>query len=78
MQDESEKPHALTCQEVWGGNRKVIRTVKLPSLVAWVASFPLNEGEGGGDLHCMSVCDYDLISRVALADVSGHGSEVDA
>jgi phosphoserine phosphatase RsbU/P len=77
MYDESEKPHALVCAEVWGGNRKVIRTVKLPSLVAWVASVPLNEGEGGGDLHCMSVCDYDLISRVALADVSGHGSEVD-
>ncbi|HET8923130.1 MAG TPA: hypothetical protein VFN26_09080 [Candidatus Acidoferrum sp.] len=26
----------------------------------------------------MSVCDYDLISRVALADVSGHGNEVNA
>jgi hypothetical protein len=75
MYDESEKPHALVCTEVWG-NRKVIRTVKLPSLVAWVASVPLNEG-GGGDLHYMSVCDYDLISSVALADVSGHGSEVD-
>ena len=77
MYDESEKPRALVCTEVWGGNRKVIRTVKLPSLIAWVASVPLNEGKGGGDLHCMSVCDYDLISRVALADVSGHGSEVD-
>jgi len=78
MYDESEKPHALVCTEVWGGNRKVIRTVKLPSLVAWVASAPINEGEGGGDLHYMSVCDYDLISRVALADVSGHGNEVSA
>src|SRR6516165_12825182 len=77
MHDESEKPRALVCTEVWGGNRKVIRTVKMPSLIAWVASVPLNEGEGGGDLHYMSVCDYDLISRVALADVSGHGSEVD-
>ena len=77
MQDDSEKPHALVCTEVWGGNRKVIRTLKLPSLTAWVASVPLNEGQGGGDLHYMSVCDYDLISRVALADVSGHGSEVD-
>jgi len=76
MYDESEKPHALVCTEVWGGNRKVIRTVKMPSLVAWVASAPLNDGEGGGDLHYMSVCDYDLISRVALADVSGHGNEV--
>ena len=77
MYAESEKPHALVCTEVWGGNRKVIRSVKMPGLSAWVASAPLNEGEGGGDLHYMSVCDYDLISRVALADVSGHGSEVD-
>ena len=78
MRDESEKPHALVCTEVWGGNRKVTRTVRMPSLVAWVASVPINEGEGGGDLHYMSVCDYDLISRVALADVSGHGHEVNA
>jgi len=77
MYAESEKPHALVCTEVWGGNRKVFRAVKMPGLVAWVASVPLNDGEGGGDLHYMSVCDYDLISRVALADVSGHGREVD-
>lgn len=78
MYEELEKPHALVCNEVWGGNRRVIRTVKLPSLLAWVASVPINEGEGGGDLHYMSVCDHDLISRVALADVSGHGREVNA
>jgi sigma-B regulation protein RsbU (phosphoserine phosphatase) len=78
MYDESETPHALVCTEVWGGNRKVIRTIKLPSLVAWVASVPIEEGEGGGDLHYMSVCDHDLISRVALADVSGHGHDVNS
>jgi phosphoserine phosphatase RsbU/P len=78
MYDESEKPHALVCTEVWGGNRKVIRTIKLPSLVAWVASVPIEEGEGGGDLHYMSVCDHDVISRVALADVSGHGHDANA
>ena len=76
--DELEEPHALVCTEVWGGNRRVIRTIKLPSLAAWVASLPIQEGEGGGDLHYMSVCDFDLISRVALADVSGHGSDVNA
>ncbi len=70
MHDESEKPHALVCTEVWGGNRRVSRTVKLPGLMAWVASYPMasypiQDGEGGGDLHYMSVCDYDLISRVA-------------
>ncbi len=77
MYDELVKPHALVCNEVWGGNRKVIRTIKLASLVAWVASVPINEREGG-DLHYMSVCDHDLISRVALADVSGHGHDVNA
>lgn len=76
MHDESEKPHALVCNEIWGGNRKVIRTLKLPGLAAWVASVPMDEGEGGGDLHYISVCDFDLISRVALADVSGHGRHV--
>jgi phosphoserine phosphatase RsbU/P len=76
--DEAEKPHALVCTEVWGGNRKVRRTVKLPSLTAWVASNPIDEGDGGGDLYYLSVCDYDLISRVALADVSGHGGDVSA
>ena len=38
MYDESEKPHALVCTEVWGGNRKVIRTLKLPSLQAAIHS----------------------------------------
>jgi phosphoserine phosphatase RsbU/P len=78
MYDDSDKPHALVCTEVWGDNRKVIRTVKMPGLAAWVASVPIEEGEGGGDLHYMSVCDHDLISRVALADVSGHGHDVNA
>ena len=65
MHDELEQPHTLACTEVWGGNRKVIRTVKLPSLTAWVASAPMDEGEGGGDLHYLSVCDFDLLSRLA-------------
>jgi phosphoserine phosphatase RsbU/P len=78
MSDSVEVPHTLMCSEVWGGNRKIFRSVQLASVTAWVASVPLDEGEGGGDLHYMSVCDHDLISRVALADVSGHGSVVSA
>jgi phosphoserine phosphatase RsbU/P len=76
MSHESERPHVLACSEVWGGNRKVVRRVELPGLLGWVASVPLDKEEGGGDLHYLSVCDYDLLSRVALADVSGHGREV--
>jgi phosphoserine phosphatase RsbU/P len=76
MSDLGGGTHTLMCSEVWGGNRKIVRAVRLPSVAAWVASVPLNEGEGGGDLYYMSVCDHDLISRVALADVSGHGRTV--
>ena len=66
------------CNEVWGGNHAVIRTVQLASVTAWMASVPLDEGEGGGDLYYMSVCNHGLISRIALADVSGHGRVVSA
>ena len=78
MSDSRVAPHTLMCSEVWGGNRKIFRTVQLPSVTAWVASVPLDGDQGGGDLHYMSVCDHDLISRVALADVSGHGRVVSA
>ena len=78
MIDELEKPHALVCNEVRGGNRKFIGTRKLPGIAAWVASIPINVADGGGDLHFMSVCSRDLICRIALADVSGHGRAVDA
>jgi phosphoserine phosphatase RsbU/P len=76
MSAGSDRSHTLICSEVWGGNRKVLRSVNMPSITAWVASIPLNEGAGGGDLYYMSVCNHDLISRVALADVSGHGQAV--
>jgi sigma-B regulation protein RsbU (phosphoserine phosphatase) len=46
-------------------------------MTAWVACVPASEQGVGGDLHFMSSCDHDLISRVALADVSGHGNDVD-
>jgi phosphoserine phosphatase RsbU/P len=78
MIDEQEQPQVLACNEVRGGNHKFIGTRKLAGIEAWVASIPINDGEGGGDLHFMSVCSHDLISRIVLADVSGHGRGVDA
>ncbi len=74
-----EEPYSLGCNEVWGGNREVARTVALSGLVAWVYSSPLH-GDSGGDLHYLSVCDYGIfsrvLSRVLLADVMGHGESV--
>jgi len=75
MIELNERQHALTCMEIWGTNRSVNRTVELPELTAWVYSRPA-EGEDGGDVHYLSVCGQAVLSRVVLADVSGHGAEV--
>lgn len=76
MSDVIDAPQVLMCNEVWGGNRKVVSAVQMPGVSAWVASLPIDDDQGGGDLYYMSVCSHDLISRIALADVSGHGSIV--
>ena len=74
---EITEDHALVCNEIRGGNRRFIGTRKLPGMAAWVATLPINQENPGGDLHFLSACDRDLICRVALADVSGHGADVD-
>ena len=64
----------LACFELWGGNRSEDHAVELPGLAGWVYSQPLEPATGGGDVHYFSVCSKGMISRVALADVAGHGS----
>jgi serine phosphatase RsbU (regulator of sigma subunit) len=71
--------HTLVCSEVWASNRNVAHSVDLPGLQGWIYAAPLELGQdGGGDIHCLSVCDYNVLSRVVLADVSGHGRAVAA
>jgi len=70
-----ERHETLVCMEVWGGNRSVTRSIQLPDLTAWVYSKPVGV-EDGGDVHYLSVCGQSVLSRVVLADVSGHGAEV--
>lgn len=75
--DESqETPHAMTCMEIWGGNRATSKTVTLPGLDAWVYSRPYQQAEQGGDVYYVSNCATGRITRLLLADVSGHGSPV--
>ena len=70
--------HTLVCSEVWASNRNVAHSVGLPGLQGWIYSAPLELGHDGGDVHYLSACDYGVLSRVVLADVSGHGSAVGA
>jgi serine phosphatase RsbU (regulator of sigma subunit) len=70
------QPHRLDCAETWAGNEGAASLVELPGLAAWVHSIPAGAEEAGGDVHYLSVCPSCLVSRVALADVSGHGRAV--
>ena len=66
----------LACAEVWSGNRDRANLLELPGLTAWVYSMAAGTGKAGGDVHYVSVCPGCLVTRIALADVSGHGEAV--
>ncbi|HMN96512.1 MAG TPA: PP2C family protein-serine/threonine phosphatase [Phycisphaerales bacterium] len=67
---------SLGCMEIRGGNRAAHERLRLPGLEVWVHSQPFGGQEQGGDVHSLSSCGTGRISRLVLADVSGHGSEV--
>jgi len=66
---------AIQCTEVWGGVGACDVSVKLAGVRGEVFSQPFEGGETGGDIHFLSVCGMSILSKVVLADVSGHGVE---
>ncbi|MBL8760974.1 MAG: serine/threonine-protein phosphatase [Phycisphaerae bacterium] len=70
------EPHTLQCMEVWGGNDAVQSAVSMPGLDAWVYSRPHQGDAAGGDVHYLSSCATGRITRLLIADVSGHGLRV--
>ncbi|PWU02711.1 MAG: hypothetical protein C5B51_20380 [Terriglobia bacterium] len=75
---ESGNLRRLACLEIKGGNERVDYSIELPGLVAWVSCRPMAPATRGGDLHYLSVCSQGFVSRIALADVAGHGEVVSA
>ena len=66
----------IACARTWAGSERVASLLELPGLLAWVHSMPAGLSKVGGDVHYVSVCPCCVVSRVALADVSGHGKAV--
>jgi hypothetical protein len=66
----------MQCMEVWGGNQQADLGVSMAGLDAWVYSRPYQGATGGGDVHYVSSCATGRITRLLLADVSGHGQAV--
>jgi serine phosphatase RsbU (regulator of sigma subunit) len=62
--------------EVWGGNVRVERHFQMPGLDVWISCQPEGQANAGGDVYYLSSCASGRITRILLADVSGHGELV--
>jgi serine phosphatase RsbU (regulator of sigma subunit) len=71
-----DEPKRMQCMEVWGGNHAVDTGVIMAGLDAWLYSRPHGEGAAGGDIHYVSSCAAGMLTRLLIADVSGHGPDV--
>jgi serine phosphatase RsbU (regulator of sigma subunit) len=77
MNHSAKTNHALQCMEIVGSNRAARQLVSGAGLDIWIDSQPLETGSGGGDIHYVSTCGAGYVTRLVLADVSGHGAAVD-
>jgi len=76
MNAANPSEHLMQCMEVWGGNNIVDSGVVMAGLDAWVFSKPFGAADAGGDIYYVSSCATGRITRLLVADVSGHGSHV--
>lgn len=67
--------HELICTEVWGGNGNIATDLVIPGLHGYLYS-QSSDGHKGGDVYYATACSGGLVSRMYLADVTGHGEPV--
>ncbi len=73
----SDTPRVLQCMDVWSGNHSVEHETATPGLELFVYSEPYDGAASGGDVHYVSRCAGGSVTRLVVADVSGHGSAVE-
>ena len=74
--ETTRDPERMQCMEVWGGNVRVEKHFQMTGLEVWISSQPEGRAIAGGDVYYLSSCSSGRISRILLADVSGHGGIV--
>jgi hypothetical protein len=65
----------LECKEIWGGIRNRDIEISAGKVIGSIYSTS-SEGGMGGDIYYFGVCKSDTITRLAIADVTGHGEAV--
>src|SRR5271157_6534453 len=69
------EPLRIKCAEVWGGILAIDTDLVTAGLSASIFSTAL-DGDQGGDMYYVSVCKWDYLTRIAIADLRGHGGQV--
>lgn len=67
--------YQIQCAEVWGGVKNEDLEAQTPGLRTSLFSGACG-GDKGGDIYFLSVCGQAKLTRVAVADVRGHGEAV--
>src|SRR2546421_658178 len=65
---------AMQCMETWGGSHAATARTSTPGLDIWVSSQPHEAASHGGYVHYVSLCGGGAITRLIVADLSGHGA----
>ncbi len=65
----------LKCQKIWGGIQNLETEVTAGKVIGYIYS-AASEGGKGGDIYYFGVCKGDIITRLAIMDVTGHGETV--
>lgn len=67
--------HRIHCAEIWGGIQAANQDLRTNALTASLYSSAA-DGDQGGDIYYFSVCGADILTRILVADVVGHGEAV--
>jgi phosphoserine phosphatase RsbU/P len=68
------EPLRIKCAEIWGGILAINMDVSTAGLSASIFS-TAHDGDRGGDMYYVSVCKWDYLTRIAIADLRGHGGQ---
>ena len=70
----NDNPQRMQCMEIIGGNLATDTSYQTPGMQIYVQSSPYKGSKiGGGDVYYLTSCASGRITRILLADISGHG-----
>lgn len=67
--------YRIKCAEIWGGIENISADLCTNDTEISIYSHS-SDGVAGGDIYYFSVCSHDVLTRILLADLQGHGLEV--